>query len=209
MPYSNRHSSNPPWLSVFPEDSRSALPRECDVFTPGDAYDDVVYCVEHGAVVEIRTDHVGTSHAVGLSGPGALFGSRLGATLTSNASVRATTLVDTVVRSMNRNVFLHTTLADPELVRAYMTQLARRLELVRQLSALCSTRSSGEHILGVLRTVANVFGVDAAGSSMISVPSLLLERMTGTPHRIVDAALRELRSNGLVELDRDTIRWIT
>lgn len=208
MPYRIRYSSNASWLSVFPEESRSAFPGECDVFTPGDAYDDVVYFVEHGAVVEIRTDHIGSSHAVGLSGPGALFGPRLGATLSSSTSVRATTLIETVVRSMNRSVFLHTTLGDPELARAYMVQLARRLELVRHLSALCSTRDSGEHILGVLHTVANVFGVDAAGTSTIPVPSTLLERMTGTPHRIIDATLSELRSNGLVELDRDRIRWI-
>ena len=208
MQNSNRYSSNPIWLSVFPEESRSALPRECEIFTLGESTDDVVYFVEHGAVVEIRTDHVGTSHAVGLSGPGTLFGSRLGATLISRTSVRATTLIETVVRSMNRSVFLHTTLGDPELARAYMIQLARRLELVRQLSAVCSTGDSGQHILGVLHTVANVFGVDDAGTSMIPLPSSLLERMTGTPHRIIDLTLSELRSNGLVELDRDTIRWI-
>lgn len=196
-----------PWLSVFPEASRFVLPRECDLYAPGEA-SDVVYYNERGAVVEIRTDHAGTSHAVGLSGPGSLLGARLAATNSPNTSVRATTLTDTMVRVMQRSSFLHATLRDPELARAYMTQLARRLEVARHLSEVCSSPSAGDHILGVLHTIADVFGVDTNGASRIPVPSSLLERMTGTPQRIIDATLRELRTHGIVELERDAIRWV-
>lgn len=195
------------WLSVFPAASRFVLPRECDVYAPGDA-SDVVHYIERGAVVEIRTDHVGTSHAVGLSGRGSLVGARLAASNNYNTSVRATTITDTMVRVMQRSAFLHATLRDPELARAYMTQLARRLEVARHLSDVCSNPNAGEHILGVLHTIADVFGVDTDDGSSIPVPSSLLERMTGTPQRIVDATLRELRSHGIVELERDAIRWV-
>lgn len=196
-----------PWLSVFPEESRITLPRECDIYAPGEA-SDLVFFLERGAVVEIRTDHLGTSHAVGLSGRGSLLGARLAATNTSNMSVRATTITETTVRSMHRSVFLHATLRNPDLASAYMTQLARRLEVARHLSEVCSSTRAGDHILGVLHTVADVCGADVNGNASIPVPSSLLERMTGTPQRIVDATLRELRTRGIVELERDAIRWV-
>jgi CRP-like cAMP-binding protein len=113
-----------------------------------------------------------------------------------------------MVRVMPRSVFLHATLRDPELARAYMTQLARRLDVARHLSDLCSRPRADDHILGVLHTIADVFGVDTVDGSSIPVPSSLLERMTGTPRRIIDATLRELRSHGVVELERDAIRWV-
>lgn len=196
-----------PWLSVFPEASRITFPRECDIYAPGEA-SDLVFFIERGAVVEIRTDHLGTSHAVGLSGRGSLLGARLAATNTSNMSVRATTITETVVRSMHRSVFLHATLRNPDLASAYMTQLARRLEVARHLSEVCSSTRARDHILGVLHTVADVCGADVNGNASIPVPSSLLERMTGTPQRIVDATLRELRTRGIVELERDAIRWV-
>lgn len=195
------------WLSVFPQDSRFAFPREYDLYAPGEA-SDVVFFIERGAVVEIRADQIGTSHAVGLSGPGALLGARLAATNTGNMSVRATTLTDTHVLSLDRAQFLHATLRNPDLARAYMTQLARRLEVARHLSEVCSSPRAGDHILGVLHTVADVCGVDTNGRATIPVPSSLLERMTGTPRRIVDATLHELQTRGIVELERDAIRWI-
>lgn len=177
------------------------------MYAPGEASDFVFY-IERGAVVEIRADQLGISHAVGLSGRGWLLGARLHATNTSNTSIRATTLADTTMLAMQRTAFLHATLRDPDLARAYMTQLARRLEVARHLSEACSSPRAGDHILGVLHTVAAVCGVDANGNANIPVPSSLLERMTGTPQRIVDATLRELRTRGIVELERDAIRWV-
>jgi CRP-like cAMP-binding protein len=109
---------------------------------------------------------------------------------------------------MQRTDFLRATLGDPDLARAYMRQLARRLEVARHLSEVCSSPSAGSHILGVLHTVADVFGVESNGTSSVPIPSTLLERMTGTPNRIIEVTLRELRSHGIVELERDTIRWV-
>lgn len=196
-----------PWLSIFAEASRFELPRESDLYAPGEP-SDRIFVIEHGAVVEIRTDHVGTSHAVGLSGRGSLLGSRLAATHIRSPSVRAITLIDSTLREMQRTDFLRATLGDPDLARAYMRQLARRLEVARHLSEVCSSPSAGGHIVGLLHTVADVFGAEPNGSSSISIPSTLLERMTGTPQRIIEVALRELRSHGIVELERDAIRWV-
>jgi len=196
-----------PWLSIFAEASRFELPRESDLYAP-DEPSDRIFVIERGAVVEIRTDHVGTSHAVGLSGRGSLLGSRLAATHIRSPSVRAITLIDSTLREMQRTDFLRATLGDPDLARAYMRQLARRLEVARHLSEVCSAPSAGGHILGVLHTVADVFGIESDGSSSIPIPSTLLEHMTGTPHRIIEVTLRELRSHGIVELERDAIRWV-
>ncbi len=196
-----------PWLSVFPETSQITLPREYDLYVPGEASDEV-FLIVSGAVVEIRTDHLGTSHAVGLSGIGALLGARLSVANSIDVSVRATTLTETKVRVTQRSAFLHSTLRDPDLARAFMKQLARRLEIARQLSEVCSSPSACEHILGLLHTVANVCGADPKGTSNVAIPSGLLERMTGTPKRIVEASLSELRSHGIVELERDAIRWV-
>lgn len=196
-----------PWLSIFAEATRFELPRESDLYAPGEP-SDRIFVVERGAVVEIRTDHVGTSHAVGLSGRGSLLGSRLAATHIRSTSVRAITIIDSTLRAMQRTDFLRATLGDPDLARAYMRQLARRLEVARHLSEVCSSPSAGSHILGVLHTVADVFGVESNGTSSVPIPSTLLERMTGTPNRIIEVTLRELRSHGIVELERDTIRWV-
>jgi CRP-like cAMP-binding protein len=196
-----------PWLSIFAEASRFELPRESDLYAP-DEPSDRIFVIEHGAVVEIRTDHVGTSHVVGLSGRGSLLGSRLAATHIRSPSVRAITLIDSTLREMQRTDFLRATLGDPDLARAYMRQLARRLEVARHLSEVCSSPSAGGHIVGLLHTVADVFGAESNGSSSISIPSTLLERMTGTPQRIIEVTLKELRSHGIVELERDAIRWV-
>lgn len=196
-----------PWLSVFPEASQIALPCEYDLFVPGEASDKVFFIVS-GAVVETRTDHLGTSHAVGLSGIGALLGAHLSIASIRDKAVRATTLTEASVRVVPRSAFLHSTLHDPDLARAFMTQLARRLEIARQLSEVCSSPSACDHILGLLHTVANVCGADPKGTSNVAIPSGLLERMTGTPKRIVEASLRELRLHGIVELERDAIRWV-
>jgi CRP-like cAMP-binding protein len=143
-----------------------------------------------------------------LSGRGSLLGSRLAATHIRSTSVRAITIIDSTLRAMQRTDFLRATLGDPDLARAYMRQLARRLEVARHLSEVCSSPSAGSHILGVLHTVADVFGVESNGTSSVPIPSTLLERMTGTPNRIIEVTLRELRSHGIVELERDTIRWV-
>lgn len=196
-----------PWLSVFPEASQIALGCEHELYAPGEA-SDVVFFIVSGAAVEIRTDHLGTSHAVGLSGIGALLGAHLSVDGSIEKAVRAITLTETTVRITKRSAFLDSTLRNPDLARAFMTQLARRLEIARQLSEVCSSPSASNHILGLLHTVANVCGADPKGTSNVAIPSGLLERMTGTPKRILEASLSELRSHGIVELERDAIRWI-
>lgn len=204
---SSAQSPATPWLSIFPESSRFELSREHDLYTPGND-SDLVFVVEHGAIVEIRTNRAGTSHAVGLSGREALLGSRLSVTTAEPSNVRAIALTDTVLRAMKRTAFLHTTLRDPDLVGAFMTQLARRLEVARLLSEVSSSASVGDHIRGIFSTTSKILGTATSGASSIAIPSALLERMTGTPHRIVDTALHELQSHGFIELERDAIRWL-
>lgn len=195
-----------PWDTIFPETSRRNVPRELDLYTPGDSSDSV-FLVERGGIVEIRADGLGITHAVGLSGPGTLLGARLTTTATVHA-VRATAIVDSIVRVMERAQFLQSTLSNPELAAAYMHQLAHRLETARHLSETCAAPTTGDHILGVLETVAATFGVRDDGSATVPVQETLLERMTGTPHRLLIAAVHELRSHGLVRIEKDAVRWV-
>jgi CRP-like cAMP-binding protein len=196
-----------PWASIFPESTRRSIPADVDLYAPGDTTDEV-FLVETGAIVEIRADGYGVTHAVGLSGVGSLLGARLTATNASTHPVRATALIDSVVRAMERGDFLHSTLRDPDLASAYMIQIAHRLEVARVLSETCSARSASDHILGVLRAIASTFGVTTDGRSMVAVRADLLERMTGTPHRILEASMRELSAHGLVNIEKDAVRWV-
>ncbi len=195
-----------PWDTIFPETSRRNVPCELDLYTPGESSDSV-FLVEKGGIVEIRADGLGITHAVGLSGPGALLGARLTTTAAVHA-VRATAIVDSIVRVMERAKFLQSTLSNPELAAAYMHQLANRLETARHLSETCAAPTTGDHILGVLETVAATFGVRDDGSATVPVQETLLERMTGTPHRLLIAAVHELRSHGLVRIEKDAVRWV-
>jgi hypothetical protein len=43
---------------------------------------------------------------------------------------------------------------------------------------------------------------------MVAVRADLLERMTGTPHRILEASMRELSAHGLVNIEKDAVRWV-
>lgn len=195
-----------PWDNLFPETSRRIIPGDMDLYSPGDSSDSV-FLVEKGGIVEIRADGMGITHAVGLSGPGALLGARLTTTAAVHA-VRATAIVDSIVRVMDRAGFLQSTLSDPELAAAYMHQLAHRLETARHLSETCAAPTTGDHILGVLETIASTFGVSGDGATSIPVQETLLERMTGTPHRLLRAAVHELRSHGLVRIEKDAVRWV-
>lgn len=196
-----------PWDVAFTEQSRRYVGRNEDLYAPGDASDSV-YLVERGAIVEIRADASGVSHAVGLSGLGSLLGARLTIGNTSRHSVRATALVDSVVREMTRSDFLHATLLNSDLSSAYMREMSHRLEATRMLTDTCSAITTGDHILGVLHAVALSFGLDESGSSVVSVKEDLLERMTGTPHRIFVATIHELQSHGLVHLEKEYVRWV-
>ncbi len=196
-----------PWSKIFTEESRRTIPADVDLYSPGETTDEV-FLVESGAIVEIRADGYGVTHAVGLSGEGSLLGARLTASNASTHPVRATALVDSVVRCMDRGEFLHATLRDPDLASAYMIQIAHRLEIARVLSETCSARSASDHILGVLRAIASTFGVTHDGQSSIPVRAAILERMTGTPHRILEASMRELSAHGLVNIEKDTVRWV-
>lgn len=195
-----------PWDRLFPETSRRTVLRDMDLYSPGDSSDSV-FLVEKGGIVEIRADGLGITHAVGLSGPGSLLGARLTTTAAVHA-VRATALLDSVVRVMDRAGFLQSTLSEPELAAAYMHQLASRLETARHLSETCAAPTTGDHILGVLETVAATFGVSDDGSASIPIQETLLERMTGTPHRLLMAAVHELRLHGLVRIEKDAVRWV-
>ncbi|MCX6139274.1 MAG: Crp/Fnr family transcriptional regulator [Candidatus Kapabacteria bacterium] len=196
-----------PWDSAFAERSRLHVARNVDLYAPGDTSDSV-YLVESGAIVEIRTDATGVSHAVGLSGPGSLLGARLTTGHQLTHSVRATALIDSVVREMKRDDFLHATLLNPDLSTAYMREMSKRLEAARILTDTCSASTTGDHILGVLHAIATSFGVGRNGSSSVSVRNDLLEQMTGTPHRLFEATIHELGSHGLVQLEKDGVRWV-
>jgi len=194
------------WERIFPEKSRRVIPKEADVFSAGDILE-TVFLVERGAVVEIRTDEFGASHAVGLSGPGTLLGGRLTSSSFARHTTRATALVESTLREISRSDFLHALIQDPELSDAFMKQLSQRLETAQALSATCESATSCEHVLGVLHEVATIFDTNNDGKSTIGIDEALLERMTGMPHGLLVATVEELRSKDLVFLEKDTIRW--
>lgn len=188
-----------PWERIFPEASCRLIPKDVDVFGLGDS-SDYVYLVERGAIVEIRSHDPYTTHAVGLYGPGTLLGGRLTSTPVVHTT-RATALVNSAVRSLERGEFLHALLRDHELADAFMKELTRRLETAQKLSETCQAATSGEHILGVLHTLATTFGTNALGHSTIALDESILERMTGMPHHLLVATVEELRSHNLVLLE--------
>lgn len=207
MAHSTSSSLLSPWDSLFSESTTRRIPRDIDLYAMGERSEDVIL-VESGAIVEIREDGSGVTHAVGLSGPGSLLGARVTANNVATSSMRAIALADCVVRTMKRGDFVHATLCSPDLSISYLEFLARRLETTRKLTESCYAPSISDHVLHVLQTIATTFGVDQNGASSIAVRHTILERMTGTPHRVLVAVVHELGSHGMVQIERDAVRWI-
>ncbi len=174
-----------------------------DLFAPGSVADRV-YLVEEGALVETRSDKEGASHAVGLLGPGSIVGARMTSAGGGLHEVRATALTPSVVRSLDRESFLHEALKHPDLASALLRDLAHRTEIARRLTDSCHQTSTGKHVLDLLEVVETTF--DGTHSQEFGVPMALLERMSGCPWVMVRRALGELREQGLVEVNASSVR---
>lgn len=192
-----------PWITLFAEDSRQSLAMGEDLFAPGSVADRV-YLVEEGALVETRSDKEGASHAVGLLGPGSIVGARMTSAGGGLHEVRATALSPSVVRSLNRETFLHEALKHPELSSALLRDLAHRTEIARRLTDSCHQTSTGKHVLDLLEVVETT--LDGTRDQQFGVPMALLERMSGCPWVMVRRALGELREQGLVEVNASSVR---
>lgn len=187
-----------PWDEIFSEDSRREVQTGEDLFSPGEIADRV-FLVEEGALVETRADKEGASHAVGLLGPGSIIGIRMTSAGGALHEVRATALAPSIVRSIERDVFLHEALKHPELSSALLRDFAHRTEITRRLTDACHQSTTGKHVLDLLAAVESTFGRDH--DETIGVPPALLERMSGCPWVMVRRALGELRDQGLVIVD--------
>lgn len=192
-----------PWADIFTEGSRQTLAIGEDLFVPGSVADRV-YLLEEGAIVETRSEKEGASHAVGLLGPGSIIGARMTSAGGGLHEVRATALVPSTVRSIERDSFLHEALKHPELSSALLRDLAHRTEIARRLTDSCHQTSTGRHVLDLLQVVETTF--DGVPGHEVSVPMALLERMSGCPWVMVRRALGELREQGLVEVNASSVR---
>ncbi len=192
-----------PWTAIFAEETRQRVAMGEDLFAPGSVANRV-YLVEEGAIVETRSDKEGASHAVGLLGPGSIVGARMTSAGGGLHEVRATALTPSVVRSLDRESFLHEALKHPELSSALLRDLAHRTEIARRLTDSCHQTSTGKHVLDLLEVVETTF--DGTRDQQFGVPMALLERMSGCPWVMVRRALGELREQGLVEVNASSVR---
>lgn len=169
---------------------------------------DLVFHVDDGAVVEIRSDGFETSHVVGLIGAGSLIGLRQNNGLPAGC-VSAITLTDSSVRSVDRDVFISATLNDPQLTSSYISELARRVEMARWMCATCSHPSLQNKVVSLLETIAAKFGVSPNGEANVGVGLIDLEKMTGTPQGLLRLTILDLAHRGLIRNYNEVIRWKT
>ncbi len=203
------HIAPTEWLTVFPEQSRRNIPRDVDVYSY-EYSPESVFLVEQGAAAEIRYHEDGTSHVVGFTGRNEiLIAGR--PEPTRSTTIRATAVTDCIVRMLSKGDFTLRTLAKPELASLYMRQLAKKLEVARELSTISSLPASADHVLAILKAVARNcgFGVSEEGKSPLSIRPSLLERMTGTPPHILSVAMHQLLLRGEITFQQDSVQWPT
>jgi len=194
-----------PWDTLFSPESRITLPRSVDVVS-ADAIIKGVYLVEAGAVVEIKSDANNASHAVSFCGMSTVIGIPHSADAHATYGIRATTLMQTVLRVVTREEFVYATHHDALLTQAVLHEIARRTQEAGRLTDSCQHDTTAKHVLSILESVASMFGSDAQGRSNAIIPPALLERMCGCPWVMVRGALSELTRRGLVAVDPEGVR---
>lgn len=192
-------------LDVFATSPRRSLDVGEDLYHADDVATSI-YIVEHGTIVETRSEGNGRSFAVAIHGPGTVFGYRTLAKSPRRGS-RATALVTTVLREMDRHVALELLALDPEFASKMMTDLAKAARQAERMCDAWQWQDLRSTLLFVLREIVNNLE-DHNGNYSYRIDLPLLELMTGCPAPILGKTLQSLQTNGSIQPNDDGYQFV-
>ncbi|MBU3740867.1 MAG: Crp/Fnr family transcriptional regulator [Candidatus Kapabacteria bacterium] len=194
------------WFDLFPESSRQLVHAGQTLFRTGDPVDHVIL-IESGAVAEVRQDD-GVTHASCLCHAGMLVGVRWSGFGSFVHATEAVALVETTIRSIPLDTFTRANREDGRYAHMMLADMAKRVDSARRLTDCLAQNSARDHVLSVLRAIAEEFGSDQHGHSQIAIPAHLLQRLTGCPRSTLGSAINDLMINGVVHADLRGIQLI-
>lgn len=204
MPFTPHSTDHSPWLDLFPESSRRCMHAGSSLFMVGDAVSDV-YVVENGVMAELRHDD-GHTHASCLCHAGMLAGVRWVGTAAPVHAVEAMALGDVLLRSVPYELFVRATREDGRYASAALSDMSKRVDSARRLSDCLAQTSTRDHVMSVLHAIADEYNTDAHASTLVAVPTRILQRLTGCPVSALVSAIKDLVSAGRLKADAHGVK---
>lgn len=195
------------WFDLFPESSRHVVHAGQTLFRTGDRVADVLL-IESGAVAELRQDD-GITHASCLCHVGMLVGVRWSGFGCFVHAAEAVALVETTLRSIPLVTFTRANREDGRYAHMMLADMAKRVDSVRRLTDCLAQTSARDHVLSVLRAIADEFEADTEERTQITIPAHLLQRLTGCPRSTLGSAINDLMMNGFIYADLRGVHLIS
>lgn len=193
-------------LDAFASSPRRSLVVGEDLYQADDVATSI-YLVEHGTIVETRSEGDGRSFAVAFHGPGTVFGYRTRA-ISPRRGSRASALVTSVLREMGQHDAHELLVLHPDFATKLMTDLAKAARQAERLCDAWQWQDLRSTLLFVLREIANnLENLNGDYSYNIDLP--LLERITGYPAPILGKTLQSLQTNGSIQSNADGYQFVT
>ena len=189
--------------------TQQACERNCILFQRGDACTGF-HIVAYGLVKLAVGTPAGAEKVVEILGPGRSFGEAVMFT-DRPYLVTATTLADTLLLHVSREVLLREIDSEPQLARRMLAGLSMRLHmLVKDVEAL-TLHSAMQRVIGYLAILDD--GSEPARATLPAQKALVASRLNLTPEYF-SRILHDLAAEGLIRidgreieiLDRDALR---
>ena len=201
----DRHCSDQsPWFDLFHKSARESVPAGSSLCKVGDPVDHV-FVIESGIVAELRHDG-GHTHVSCLCHPGMLAGVRWIGTTSYLHAVEAMALSEVLLGTIPVAMYVRSMREDGRYKSAALADMSKRIDSARRLSDCLAQPSARDHVMSVLHAIADAYRANDHGSMLTTVPTAILQRLTGCPVATLRSAIRELVSAGLINTDAHGIK---